>query len=46
MKLGEYSQKFKENDITGRNILEIKEIDLKEDLGMQSLGHRKNFLNH
>ena len=29
MKLGEYSQKFKENDITGRNILEIKEIDLK-----------------
>ena len=42
--LGKYMQVFKDNHITGRNILEIQEGELKEEFEMNSLGHRKIFV--
>jgi len=41
--LGQYTESFKENDISGHNILELNENDLR-DLGLKSIGHRKSFL--
>jgi hypothetical protein len=41
--LEDYSKIFAENHINGKNILEIGDQELKEDLNMQSLGHRKIF---
>ena len=42
--LQDYIETFKNNHISGKNILEISEKELKDDLGMVSVGHRKNFL--
>jgi hypothetical protein len=35
---------FNENHITGKNILELNETELKDDLNMTPLGHRKVFM--
>lgn len=42
--LSEYVIYFKKNDISGKELLIIKEEDLKKDLNMISFGHRKIFL--
>ncbi len=41
--LDEYADKFIDNDITGKNLLDLSEDDLKKELGMNSIGHRKDF---
>merc|ERR1719320_650103 len=43
--LEQYIKSFKENDIDGENLLELKEGDLK-DLGIKSIGHRKAFMRN
>jgi len=42
--LNDYIDKFKENHINGEVLFEITEADLKDEFGMHSLGHRKNFM--
>lgn len=39
--LGEYYDKFKENHINGKNLLDLNETDLKEEFQITILGHRK-----
>jgi hypothetical protein len=41
--LEDYREKFKENHISGKNLLHLTEKELKKDLEMTSVGHRKNF---
>lgn len=41
--LGDYCAVFAENHITGKNLFEVKEGDLRE-FGFKSLGHRKTFI--
>jgi len=43
--LEQYCKSFKENDIDGQNLLELNESDLR-DLGIRSIGHRKQFMRH
>lgn len=40
-----YAEVFESNDIVGKNLLEIQEDELKNELGMTSVGHRKNLLH-
>ncbi len=42
--LQDYIETFKNNHISGKNLLDLSEKELKDDLGMFSVGHRKNFL--
>ena len=41
--LEEYIIEFKKNHITGKNLFDITESELKDDLKVSSVGHRKNF---
>lgn len=43
--LEEYVEVFSINHITGKNLFEIKEEELKNEFKMNSVGHRKNFMN-
>ena len=40
----DYIDNFKKNHITGKNLFDLKEKELKDDLNVLSVGHRKNFL--
>ncbi len=42
--LHDYIDKFRDNHINGEVLFEITEADLKDEFGMHSLGHRKNFM--
>lgn len=42
--LVDYIDTFKNNHISGKNLLDIKEVELKDDLCVCSVGHRKNFI--
>ena len=42
--LADYIDTFKKNHISGKNLLDITEVELKDDLSVCSVGHRKNFL--
>lgn len=39
----DYIEIFQKNHISGKNLLDITDKELKDDLGMFSVGHRKNF---
>ena len=41
--LVDYIDTFKNNHISGKNLLDITDKELKDELGMVSVGHRKNF---
>lgn len=41
--LSDYIETFQNNHISGKNILDITDQELRDDLGMSSVGHRKNF---
>ena len=41
--LEEYIIEFQKNHITGKNLFDITESELKDDLKVTSVGHRKNF---
>ena len=43
--LEDYVEMFSINHITGKNLFEIKEDELKDEFKMNSVGHRKNFMN-
>lgn len=40
--LGEYAEQFKANHITGVNLLDLTDADMKQEFKIASLGHRKN----
>jgi len=40
LELGAYAQQFRENDISGKEFLDLTENELKEEFGF-SLGHKK-----
>lgn len=42
--LNDYVEAFKKNHINGQVLFEITEADLKDEFGMTSVGHRKNFI--
>ena len=42
---GEYKNKFVENHITGVELLSLTGDELREDIGIESVGHRKRILN-
>lgn len=44
MQLDQYIEAFRENHITGKNILDLNDSELKDDLNIIPLGHRKIFL--
>ena len=44
--LTQYDESFESNDINGSNLLSISSEELKNDLGIQSLGHRKQILQN
>jgi hypothetical protein len=39
-----YGRNFKENDITGKHLLELTKADLQHDLNIASLGHRMDII--
>ena len=42
--LSEHSAEFKKNHITGKNLMDLNDNDLREDLKVSSVGHRKDFM--
>jgi len=40
--LGEYAEQFKANHITGANLLDLTDAELKQEFKITSLGHRKD----
>jgi len=44
--LERYVKSFRENDIDGQNLMEVSEGDLRDYLGIRSIGHRKAFMRH
>lgn len=42
--LTDYIEIFKQNHIDGQVLFDITEADLKDEFGMTSVGHRKNFM--
>jgi hypothetical protein len=44
--LGDYQETFTKNNITGKNIFELTEADFRADLGITSIGHRKNLMKN
>ena len=40
--LGEYADQFKANHISGANLLDLTDAELKQEFKITSLGHRKN----
>lgn len=42
--LEQYAETFKKNEINGKTLMTLTGKDLKEDLGVEVLGHRKQIL--
>lgn len=42
--LSQYTTAFKENEVDGKTLMSLTDKDLKEDLGVNVLGHRKHII--
>lgn len=42
--LAQYGESFRANEVNGKTLITLTDKDLKEDLGVSVLGHRKQIL--
>lgn len=42
--LSQYSVAFKDNEVNGKTLMSLTDKDLREDLGVNVLGHRKHII--